>query len=102
MHATLEGTVMTPHTIDRGLKIFGEAGTHAVLLQELKQLHDRKVVEPKTFHDLTCQERSDPLRYLMFLKEKRCGHIKGRGCADGRKQREYLTREDTGSPTVYR
>jgi hypothetical protein len=36
----------------------------------------------------------------MFLKEKRCGLIKGRGCADGRKQRDYLTKEETSSPTV--
>jgi hypothetical protein len=54
MHATLEGTTMTQHTIKRGLKLFGKAGTHAVL-QELKQLHDRKVVQPKTFHDMPLQ-----------------------------------------------
>ena len=36
----------------------------------------------------------------MFLKKKRCGTIKGRGCADGRKQREYTTKEETSSPTV--
>jgi hypothetical protein len=70
------------------------------VLQELKQLHDRKVVEPKTFHDLSCKERQDSLRYLMFLKEKRCGLIKGRGCADGRKQRGYLTKQETSPPTV--
>jgi hypothetical protein len=28
--ATLEGTAMMHHTINRGLKMFGEAGTHAV------------------------------------------------------------------------
>jgi hypothetical protein len=36
----------------------------------------------------------------MFLKEKRCGKMKGHGCADGRKQQEYLTKEETSSPTV--
>ena len=36
----------------------------------------------------------------MFLKEKRCGRIKGRGCADGRKQRLYKTKEETSSPTI--
>jgi hypothetical protein len=29
----------------------------------------------------------------MFLKQKRCGRNKGRGCADGQKQRVYKTRE---------
>ncbi|KAG7339953.1 reverse transcriptase RNA-dependent DNA polymerase [Nitzschia inconspicua] len=36
----------------------------------------------------------------MFLKQKRCGKIKARGCADGRKQRLYKTKEETSSPTV--
>ena len=36
----------------------------------------------------------------MFLKRKRCGKIKGRGCADGRKQRAYITKEDSTAPTV--
>ena len=33
-------------------------------------------------------------------KKKRCGRIKGRGCADGRKQRIYKTKEETSAPTV--
>jgi hypothetical protein len=36
----------------------------------------------------------------MFLKKKRNGIIKGRGCADGRKQREYTSKEDASAPTV--
>jgi len=36
----------------------------------------------------------------MFLKKKRFGKIKGRGCADGRKQREHTNKEDSRSPTV--
>jgi hypothetical protein len=36
----------------------------------------------------------------MFLKEKRDGSIKGRACADGRKQREGSTKSDATSPTV--
>jgi len=36
----------------------------------------------------------------MFLKKKRCGKIKGRGCADGRKQREHTNKEDAWSSTV--
>ena len=38
--------------------------------------------------------------YLMFLKRKRCGKIKARGCADGRPQREYLSKDESSSPTV--
>jgi hypothetical protein len=37
---------------------------------------------------------------MMFLKEKRDGSIKGRACADGRKQRETATPGEAASPTV--
>ena len=36
----------------------------------------------------------------MFLKQKQCGWIKGRGCTDGRKQQVWTTKEDATSPTV--
>jgi hypothetical protein len=36
----------------------------------------------------------------MFLTEKRNGDIKGRACADGRKQREDFSKQDATSPTV--
>ena len=36
----------------------------------------------------------------MFIKKKRCGRIKTRGCADSRKQRTYIPKEDASSPTV--
>jgi hypothetical protein len=61
----------------RGLKEFGEAGVEAVL-KELKQLHVRNVIEPK---NPTHAEKKAALQYLMFLKQKRTGEIKGRGCA---------------------
>ena len=38
---------------------------------------------------------------MMFLKLKSDEvTIKGRGCADGRKQRDWLSKEDASSPTV--
>jgi hypothetical protein len=44
--------------------------------------------------------RHDAMAYLMFLKQKRTGHVKGRGCADGKKQRIYTIKEEASSPTV--
>jgi hypothetical protein len=49
---------------------------------------------------LTRQEKQRSLQYLMFLKQKRCGRIKGQGCANGRKQRINKTKEETRAPTV--
>ena len=34
------------------------------------------------------------LKYLIFLKTKLCGEIKGRGCADRRKNRVPLVRQN--------
>ena len=36
----------------------------------------------------------------MFLKKKRCGRIKGRSCADGRKQRSTTDKDSVSAPTV--
>lgn len=36
-----------------------------------------------------------------MVKQKRCGKIKGRACADGRKQRKYITKEQSTSPTMH-
>ena len=58
-------------------------------------MHGKRSVE------LTREQKRAALRYLMFLKQKRCGRIKGRGCADGRKQKVYKTKEETSSPTIH-
>lgn len=86
-------------SMKKGLKEFGEAGVDAVR-KEMQQLHDRKVMAAKKPTELTHEQKKEALAYLMFLKRKRCGKIKGRGCADGRKQRAYISREEASSPTV--
>jgi hypothetical protein len=95
----LDGVIHTQHNIHQGLKLFGKAGEDAITT-ELKQLHQRQVLEPMHSHALTDREKGDALPYLMFLKKKHTGQIKGRGCADGRRQRIYMQKEDTSSPTV--
>ena len=40
------------------------------------------------------------LELLTLIKKKRCGKVKGRVCANGRRQRLYIRREDVSSPTV--
>lgn len=92
-------TALTQYSLKQGLKRYGKAGANAVI-KEMQQLHDRKVIRPRMARMLTLSEKRRALGYLMFLKEKRCGTIKGRGCADGRKQRLYKTKEETSSPTV--
>ena len=97
--ANLKHTVLTQYTLKKGLQVFGPKGTEAVF-SEMKQLHDRQVCEPINEKDLSREQKRKALGYLMFLKQKRCGRIKGRDCADGRKQRVWTTKEEATSPTV--
>jgi hypothetical protein len=90
---------MAQYNLKRGIEVFGDAGMHAIKL-ELQQLEDRNVLIPIGSSSLNKEEKAGALPYLMFLKEKRSGLIKGRGCADGRKQRIYHSKEEASSPTV--
>jgi len=97
LHANLdEHAVMTQYGVRKGLKVFWEAGTDSIVT-EMQQLHDRDVTQPKAAHImlLSKEEKQKSLQYLKFLKQKRCGgRIKARGCADGRKQRVYKSKEE--------
>ena len=83
----------------KGLRQFGNAGAQAIM-SELEQLVYRKVMDGRSANDLTTGQKKAALKYLMFLKQKRCGKIKGHGCADGRKQRMYKSKDETSSPTI--
>ena len=95
----LRHTVLTQYTLKKGLQVFGPPGVEAVY-KEMQQLHARKVGEPRDASTLSTKQKKNALGYLMFLKQKRTGQIKGRGCADGRKQRLHTPKDDASSPTV--
>ena len=95
----LEAFAFTQYTLKRGLKEYGDDGRTA-LGKEIEQLYTRKVSKPIDGDNLTKEQKRASLRYLMFLSKKRCGRIKARGCADGRKQRETTKKEDASAPTV--
>eukprot|EP00957_Ditylum_brightwellii_P006759 512930-Ditylum_brightwellii.AAC.1 len=97
--AALVHYAMTQYSLKAGLQKFKERGETAVM-DEFKQIHDRDTFEPLNMGDLTEEQKRNALESLMFLKEKRCGRIKGRTCADGRKQRATSNKEDAASPTV--
>ena len=69
----------------RGLHQFGQKGADAPM-KELQQLIDWRVMHPSDENILSRGKKKSALKYLMFLKEKQCGKVKGRGCTDGRKQ----------------
>ena len=51
----------------------------------MQQFHNLDVITPIDVKIITKQHKSWALSYLMFMKEKRDGNIKGRGCAKGQK-----------------
>ena len=95
----LIGIIMTPYHVQKGLKVFGEAGAIGVR-NELQQLHNRKIPKPIHPEGLSNEQFAKVLEYLMFLKEKRSGVIKGCGCADGRQQHLYTGKAESTSPSI--
>jgi hypothetical protein len=86
-------------SVKAGLKMFGHEGAVPVM-KELKQLIVMDVIKACFAHKQTQEQKRKALWYLMFIKEKRCGCIKGQGCANSCKQCIYKTKEETSSPTV--
>ena len=99
INAYVNHMLLTQYGIKKGLEMFEQEGVDAVI-KELQQMHDLKVVEPLHPSTVTKEMRQKALNYLMFLKRKRTGVVKGRGCADGRKQKLYVRKEDAAAPTV--
>ena len=95
----LRHTVLTQYTLKKGLQVFGPPGVEAVY-KELQQLHQHRVGEPRDAATLSKTQKKNALGYLMFLKRKQTGQIKGRGCADGCKQHLNTPKDAASSPTV--
>ena len=91
--------ILTQLSLNRGLKRWKEKG-HKAAFGEMKQLHMRDTFRPKHKKKLTKKQKAEILESHMFLKEKRCGDIKGRTVAGGNKQRDFISKEDASSPTV--
>ena len=88
------------YELKEGLKVFKHAGLDAVSSEIKDNLHGRGVIEPIHQNKVNAKTRKASLPYLMFLKQKWCRKIKARGCVDGRKQREFITKEEASSRTV--
>ena len=91
--------VRTQYGIWKGLQVFGDRGL-AAIKKEMQQFYDLNVIAPISIKDMTKQQKSWALSYLIFLRERRDDKIKGRGCANGRKQRLLIQKEQTSFPTV--
>ena len=95
----LTGWVLTQMTAKAGIRRYGDAARDA-MRAEFRQLDQKGVFEPIMAQALTRETRAQALRCINLIKEKRCGKIKGRTCADGRPQRKLYERSETSSPTA--
>ena len=90
---------MTQMTSKDEVRKHGECVLHA-LLKEYTQLHNKKVFIPLDEKILSYQGKRYSLYAIDLIKEKHCGQLKGHTCADGRKQRASIRKEDDASPTI--
>ena len=98
--------MFTQMHVKKGIAKHGEKAI-AVLFKELKQLNDgaiagKPVVVPVDPRTLSIKEIRSALNVVTLIKEKKDGTLKGRACADGRSQREYIEEYgiDVSAPTV--
>ena len=87
------------HLLHKGLKVFGRKG-HEASAKEINQLYWRNCFSPISVASMTTRERRKAMTALMFLTEKRDSTIKGRMVYNGKPTREWLSREDSASPTA--
>ena len=97
--------LLTQMSANEGIRRFGEKAI-AAMIKELKQLNDgavegKPVVGAVDPDSLTSQEKFEALEAINLIKEKRDGRIKGRTCANGKKQIRFVKEGDIfSSPTV--
>lgn len=99
LYSKTVGTCFTQMTAKRGIKMLGEAAI-AAMFKEYQQLEDLEVLGRIDPDILSEDNKRKALRAVNLIKIKRCGKVKGRTCADGSVQRNYVSREEASSPTL--
>ena len=99
VYKMMDHFALQQYGLEKGIREWGDRGINAAY-EEVKQLHMRSAFKPVRKDNLSTEERAKAIGSLIFLKEKTDGTIKGRACADGRKQREDPAQADASSPTV--
>ena len=94
-----ETSLAQQYVLEKGLKIFKEKGEKSVH-KEMKQLDDRTCYLPLMVQDMTTGEKMKAQDAIVLLTEKRDGTIKARSVYNGKETRDWISREDSASPTV--
>ena len=90
----------------KGIVKHGERAL-ASIFNDLKQLSDgvmegKPVIQPIKFEELSDTDKSTALEAVNLIKEKRCGKIRARTCANESKQCRFINKDDNfSSPTAF-
>ena len=82
------------------MKEFEQAGYNATVSELSNNLIGMNAVDMLDKTRITSDIYVNTLSYLMFLKRKRTGAVKARGCTNGRPQQEFISKEDSSFLTV--
>jgi hypothetical protein len=99
IHRAITGLIFTQMSASKGLQKHGDLA-RAALRKEFEQFRALEVLEPLNAFEMTDAQKSEALRAISVIKEKRDGSLKGRTCADGSSQQGKFTRAETASPTI--
>ena len=69
--------------------------------KELGQMHMRDSFVPKLKNKLNQKQSKNMCEAVNSMKQKKDGKTKGRTCADGRKQQNHISEEESASPTAH-
>jgi hypothetical protein len=90
---------MQPLSVKAALKQWGSEADVAGQ-KEASQLHWRDTFIPKLWSELSEDQKSKILEIHMFIVKKRLGKTKEQLFGGGNKQHDYLTKEESSSPTA--
>ena len=101
-YANLDATIKsTPqYGFKKGMSVFQDEGHQATIKELDENLVGRDVIDLLDPTDISHKIFHSALNYLMFLKRKRSGTVKARGCANVSQQREFITNLQSSLPTV--
>ena len=90
IHAVILARCLTQYGLKKAINKFGDDAVNA-LVKEVSQLHNRDVLRPVHWSDLSKDEQKEAIESIIRIKEKRDRSLKGRACADGMPQRYTTT-----------
>ena len=96
---TTRNYMATQIMYEKAATILRQPAEEAILIEYTQLLH-WDTFAPKFQHDLSYEERKSLPRPFDFVKVKRDGRVKGRSCLDGRPQLNWISKEESMSPTM--